>query len=227
MPWPFDTTRVVEAAPALEFVLPPAPRPDARVQGDCDHLALPRVLRVPFSHLSQNKALGDDSNVLAVVVIGMSIAVGSAFSATCTTCGLDPSSTVGASLALVAAVVLVFSWTGLAARSTPYGADPRALTPARPRLQELRTEISRLSGIGDLTGSRKLEAYERAVADYSEWSGRANFIVMRSRSRPRPAARGHEAVEVDDDHRGVVHALEAALLDVRALGDGEQRVGAS
>ena len=38
-------------------------------------------------------------------------------------------------------------------------------------VQELRTEISRLSGIGDLTGSRKLEAYERAVADLQRMVG--------------------------------------------------------
>ena len=172
MPWPFDTTRVVEAAPALEFVLPPGASDltlESKVIATISLFLVCCVL--PFSHLSQNKALGDDSNVLAVVVIGMSIAVGSAFSATCTTCGLDPSSTVGASLALVAAVVLVFSWTGLAARSTTYGYDPMALKKARTRLQELRTEISRLSGIGDLTGSRKLEAYERAVADLQRMVG--------------------------------------------------------
>ena len=160
-------------SPAVEeFVLPPGASDltlESKVIATISLFLVCCVL--PFSHLSQNKALGDDSNVLAVVVIGMSIAVGSAFSATCTTCGLDPSSTVGASLALVAAVVLVFSWTGLAARSTTYGYDPMALKKARTRLQELRTEISRLSGIGDLTGSRKLEAYERAVADLQRMVG--------------------------------------------------------
>ena len=71
MPWPFDTTRVVEAAPALEFVLPPGASDltlESKVIATISLFLVCCVL--PFSHLSQNKALGDDSNVLAVVVIG-------------------------------------------------------------------------------------------------------------------------------------------------------------
>ena len=165
--WPFDPSapEPVQQLP-FDFVLPPGATEltlESKVIAAVALFLFCCVL--PFSHLSKSQAVGDDSNVLTLVVAGASVAVGSGFTATCTTCGLTNEVTVVLSLALTAAVVLVFSWTGVAARSGSYGGyDPNALAAVRARLQQLSAELAAQSG-GLGADRRRLEAHERAVSD--------------------------------------------------------------